>query len=407
MQGIFRKENTDKALKYGIYRHLPTYEKIIRNLVSFYYENMYPYLKEYLYELLSAGVNRLIVSDIGIMELLNTEFTEFKLTASCVVQIISSSMVDFYKNFNIERVVFPRHISVEDICMIADNFPELEFECFGLCEKCLHDDGNCRSMHSVGAVCLDCWNSVYERINGESISPQMRHELLLNEAKVLNIISEFYSKYQLENFEILVNDFGILEKVNKIPYLKHNLTVRLGRVLDKTYHDGRLNDQEQMRLYRDCKVRWSDDGTWIPEMAKCVLRRYPVNGIDIDIPAIASMCSTKKDDPEYSVGMFVPYSYTTTGGICLMQNIGIPYERKFGSSNKSCQKKCLEYIQKMKKKVIDIHDENPGMNNGHNMKDIVMYRVGNTVYYIRNCNPEAIVTTGNIRRLIFEPKLMI
>ena len=39
MQGIFRKENTDKALKYGIYRHLPTYEKIIRNLVSFYYNN--------------------------------------------------------------------------------------------------------------------------------------------------------------------------------------------------------------------------------------------------------------------------------------------------------------------------------------------------------------------------------
>ena len=36
MQGIFQKENTDKALKYGIYRHLPTYEKIIRNLVSFY-----------------------------------------------------------------------------------------------------------------------------------------------------------------------------------------------------------------------------------------------------------------------------------------------------------------------------------------------------------------------------------
>lgn len=40
MQGIFRKENTDKALKYGIYRHLPTYEKIIRNLVSFYIKNI-------------------------------------------------------------------------------------------------------------------------------------------------------------------------------------------------------------------------------------------------------------------------------------------------------------------------------------------------------------------------------
>ena len=40
MQGIFQKENTDKALKYGIYRHLPTYEKIIRNLVSFYVSTM-------------------------------------------------------------------------------------------------------------------------------------------------------------------------------------------------------------------------------------------------------------------------------------------------------------------------------------------------------------------------------
>ena len=38
MQSIFRKENTDKALKYGIYRHLPTYEKIIRNLVSFFHK---------------------------------------------------------------------------------------------------------------------------------------------------------------------------------------------------------------------------------------------------------------------------------------------------------------------------------------------------------------------------------
>ncbi|RGY06747.1 hypothetical protein DXA56_06105 [Blautia obeum] len=41
MQGIFQKENTDKALKYGIYRHLPTYEKIIRNLVSFYIKKVH------------------------------------------------------------------------------------------------------------------------------------------------------------------------------------------------------------------------------------------------------------------------------------------------------------------------------------------------------------------------------
>ena len=40
MRGIFQKENANKARKYGIYRHLPTYEKIIRNLVSFSLKNI-------------------------------------------------------------------------------------------------------------------------------------------------------------------------------------------------------------------------------------------------------------------------------------------------------------------------------------------------------------------------------
>lgn len=50
MQGIFQKENTDKALKYGIYRHLPTYEKIIRNLVSFSFKTLQLYERRITYE---------------------------------------------------------------------------------------------------------------------------------------------------------------------------------------------------------------------------------------------------------------------------------------------------------------------------------------------------------------------
>ena len=40
LQCIFQTENADKALKYRLYRHLPAYEKIIRNLVSFYNNNI-------------------------------------------------------------------------------------------------------------------------------------------------------------------------------------------------------------------------------------------------------------------------------------------------------------------------------------------------------------------------------
>ncbi len=40
MQCIFRKENVGKARKYRLYRHLTTFEKIIKILMSFYIESI-------------------------------------------------------------------------------------------------------------------------------------------------------------------------------------------------------------------------------------------------------------------------------------------------------------------------------------------------------------------------------
>ena len=54
MRGIFQKENANKARKYGIYRHLPTYEKIIRNLVSFY--KLKGYSKTFVADRISSDV---------------------------------------------------------------------------------------------------------------------------------------------------------------------------------------------------------------------------------------------------------------------------------------------------------------------------------------------------------------
>ncbi|AVD34869.1 TPA: hypothetical protein JD074_07985 [Clostridioides difficile] len=40
MQSIFQKENADTPCRYRIYRHLPTYEKIIKFNISFYIKKM-------------------------------------------------------------------------------------------------------------------------------------------------------------------------------------------------------------------------------------------------------------------------------------------------------------------------------------------------------------------------------
>ncbi len=61
LQCIFQTENADKALKYRLYRHLPAYEKIIRNLVSFFIIINY-YLLYFLYIFSNAGMERFIIS---------------------------------------------------------------------------------------------------------------------------------------------------------------------------------------------------------------------------------------------------------------------------------------------------------------------------------------------------------
>ena len=72
MQGIFQKENTDKALKYGIYRHLPTYEKIIRNLVSFYFNNDINEITEFYKALISNVIRYMLPHSVIIINDVNS-----------------------------------------------------------------------------------------------------------------------------------------------------------------------------------------------------------------------------------------------------------------------------------------------------------------------------------------------
>ena len=93
MQGIFQKENTDKALKYGIYRHLPTYEKIIRNLVSFF-----------THQLISVGVNPQIAEvDACRMEHAVSDESFQKLKEHAMREIASQKIDNTFDDFPVKK----------------------------------------------------------------------------------------------------------------------------------------------------------------------------------------------------------------------------------------------------------------------------------------------------------------
>ncbi|RKI99819.1 hypothetical protein D7X87_24295 [bacterium D16-54] len=118
-------------------------------------------LNSYIQEIRDIGIERLIVSDIGLIKFLFDNYPDMKLSISCLNEIYNSASVDFYKQFNPERIVFPRHINIKDVEMIANSHKNTEFEVFVLSDKCIYDDGNCRCFHDWGPICQESWSTNY------------------------------------------------------------------------------------------------------------------------------------------------------------------------------------------------------------------------------------------------------
>ena len=160
---------------------------IIKNDITDVSGVSYKYLKEYFEELTSVNVKNVIVFDVGLINYLHNNFPIFMITVSCLNQVVNCAAVDFYKNFNVRRIVYPRHISITEAVSIAQKYPDIEFEAFSLFEKCAFDDGNCRCIHNAGFICHDNYCKNY-----------IIHDKKMNEA-ILN-----KNAYLYENGLILI-----------------------------------------------------------------------------------------------------------------------------------------------------------------------------------------------------------
>jgi len=129
---------------------------------KYYPDYIYKSIKQYIDEVVSAGITRMIVCDIGMIGFLNEYYPSIKVSVSCLNQVTNSMSVRFYLKFsNVDRIVFPRHMSTNEIETIVKQYPNVEFEYFIFSNKCLYDDGYCRGIHEFTPICKDLYFSDY------------------------------------------------------------------------------------------------------------------------------------------------------------------------------------------------------------------------------------------------------
>ncbi len=154
-----------------------------------------------------------------------------------------------------------------------------------------------------------------------------------------------YLKINDISMEIIVNDYGVMNLVNKN---YSNITMISGRLMHKMTSDPRIKNYIdnlkklplEVGMLRYMRSSAYSMGDFLDFMNRLGISHGELDavyqGIDFNIPG------------EYTFSLNLPYTYITSGRYCIAGSIHNSFENKF-SIDLKCQKECLDNIVRLSK----------------------------------------------------------
>lgn len=133
-----------------------------------------------------AALLRSISADgiiVGSLELLyRLRNCGLPLTVSTMGGAYNRSIVSFYRDLGIRRVILPRDMTLQDIEKLVPQFPELEFEAFLMRNGCKYSDANCLAYHArrYGSLCAALDSGPYLLETDGPTAPETCREIHAN-----------------------------------------------------------------------------------------------------------------------------------------------------------------------------------------------------------------------------------
>ncbi len=282
-----------------------------------------------LHELASAGVDAILVQDMGVLQMLKEEsLTSLSVHASTQTDNRTAEKVQWLGSLGFSRTVLARELSIEEIAEIHRAVPDMELEVFvhgalcvcysGICYASQH----CFSRSANRGECAQFCRMRFSLIDADE--KEIEHERYLLSLKDMN---------QSDNLERLIaagaTSFKIEGRLKDISYVK-NVTAA---------YSERLN--EIIRRYPDKYCRASQghcNYTFEPNLNKTFNRGYTTYFANGRQPAIASF-DTPKAIGEYvgTVKEIRGDSFNVAGVVSFSNGDGLCYLRSAKSSASSPQ----------------------------------------------------------------------
>ena len=121
----------------------------------YYSHDQYAHLLSYVDRALEAGVDALIVGDIGFIVTLKERNIKIPIHISTAGTAFNSETVRFYQELGASRIIVPRHLTIEEITSLANDVSDVELEAFILNSRCANIDGFCTFQHGLADLFPD------------------------------------------------------------------------------------------------------------------------------------------------------------------------------------------------------------------------------------------------------------
>lgn len=99
--------------------------------------------KEYFKFLYSVGVDAVLITDIGLIDLCKEVAPKLPIHLSTQANTLNKYAVRAWKNYGLERVVLARELSIAEIAEIREFVPDIELEAFAHGAMCISYSGRC------------------------------------------------------------------------------------------------------------------------------------------------------------------------------------------------------------------------------------------------------------------------
>ncbi len=141
---------TLKAIVHEVHKHNL---EVFINLNAWYYtDETFPLIIKMVEEFQSINIDGIICGNITILEYLKSINYAGKINISTILAAYNTQAISFYlDNYEINKVILSREVTLKEIENIVTTFPKVEFEVFWEWDFCRYNNGLCFAEHKYWA----------------------------------------------------------------------------------------------------------------------------------------------------------------------------------------------------------------------------------------------------------------